>query len=122
ILRDYYLQVIEDNGGKIPWWVDLVLVEGSVMLPKIQLAKKLRKVNAENARLRAEISQLRGNTPVLNEVPKRERRNWKIDKNGYFEKDEYGNYIPKADRTDKASLNDIEKIAEYNSKKIVQEA
>lgn len=122
LLTDAYMPIMEEHGGKIPWWLDIALVESIVLGSKIQLARKLAKVNKENETLRSDNSALQ--KAVANSVPvtSKDRKKFSIDENGYYTHSATGTYIKQARRMEKASLKDIDKIVEVNDSDFVKSA
>lgn len=123
LLKDAYLPIMEEHGGKIPWWLDIALVETIVLGSKFQMARKLQKVNAENTRLKADNTTLQ--KAVANAIPlsKKDRSRFDIDENGFYTRAVgSGAYLKVAKRSEKASLSDIEKIVEVNDAATVKAA
>lgn len=120
ILVDAYLPYMEEHGGKIPVCIDILIAEAIVLGDKIADAMNVRQTNLENQRLKSENAELRGKLVAHVSTAIGERKNWKIDANGFYEKDAYGDYIKKAQRKEKASLKDIEELVFYNSPEIIK--
>lgn len=115
MLAQVYLPYMKQYGGKIPEWLSILMVELLVMGKKIIQAIGDRKTNARNILLAK--SPIVG--AAIQKVAKDEsaapwvRNNWRIDAKGRYEWGPYG-YIKVADRTETASLDDIEQLLRSN--------
>lgn len=130
ILVDAYMPYMEEHGGRIPVWIDILIAESIVLGDKVVDAMNVRKKNLEIERLTAENEKLKitaaetihslmanGPQPTANRQQPTTpgRRNYSIDDNGFYIKDAINNrYLKISDRVEKASLNDLARILEDN--------
>lgn len=113
--------------GKIPDWINIVIAELCIMIPKIQNAWGMRQLVDENNRLKQEVKKLKAKDKKNGVIqPDQAERNdtktlWMVDRKGYFKYHFNNDFIREADRTEKPLLTpeNYEKLCRHNGKESI---
>lgn len=121
MLAEVYAPYAEQYGGNIPNWVMILVAEAMTTGKLIFAAIDERRTNNQNQRL-VQSPAVQNVFKTATEEPA-ERKKYVIDENGYYVGSAKTNaYIKKAERTEKASLADIELIVRDSGIDIVRKA
>lgn len=121
MLAEVYAPYAEQYGGNIPNWVMILVAEAMTTGKLIFSAIDERRTNTQNQRL-VQSPAVQNVFKTAVEEPA-ERKKYVIDENGYYVGSAKTNaYIKKAERTEKASLTDIELIVRDTGIDIVRKA
>lgn len=114
--------------GKIPAWINILIAEICIMVPKVQTAWGMRKLVEENKRLTQELSREKAKsrpakapTKTTGKQRPDTKRAWEVDENGYFKYPPQGRYLKKGKRTVKPKLtqDNYKLLCKHNGKETI---
>ena len=112
--------------GHVPKWLDILITEVMILLPRALKALDNRKLKAENERLAAKIAEMERNQashfnapePLASDFRTDAKKWWELDANGYFMYDKSG-YLKAEDKKHRPDITDphqYEMAIKYNGK------
>lgn len=122
MLAKAWLPMAKKWGGTIPDWAYLVAYEVMFTGSMIYSAIDERREHNRQEDLKHTEPVKQAFQQAAQAGAKKERTTWTIDNQGYYTKDVYGTYIPKAERKEKASLELVVQLVESNGTELVMRA
>lgn len=126
MLCDAYAETVASI-GHIPPWINIVIAEAVIMIPKVVSVFDLRKKNQKLKEQKAEILALRAEKAALEKAVKSASRKdvatlWKVDENGYFMYLPNSQYLKADLRSEKPDLTpeNYEQLVKYNGEEYIK--
>jgi hypothetical protein len=120
---DLYAEMLQEF-GEIPKWVEIMIVEGMILGPKIAKVISLRREMKQIQSIKSQSMDYSTAVNSTGEKPQREdfKKRWLVDDAGFFTHDARGYYVPQSKRAERPIINAVnyELLIKHNERELIE--